>query len=264
MAMTIHPRRLLQGSFVALIFAVSGGAYSENLTDSVSDSLRGKPGASEMLSSDSVLAPRVVVTIDTLPVDGSTFNDTLDIIVETRGIELAACQFKLAVASGQLDIVAILPGEMIDSCRWDMFKARQSTPVEQDGAPHEIWQITAIAQGISDKKVPVCYGLRRPATFARLVVSGTHPPDEPDSTAAIFFYWESCRDNVISDRQGSSILISDTVLDRVPVSFETEREQFPTRFGSLGKCVSHRAPNKPRRLLEFRNGGVWFRAGSDR
>lgn len=264
MAISVTSQRLLLCSIFVLAIKVSAGAAPEALTDSASDSLRGMIRAPGMMSLDNELAPRVIISIDTLLVDDMTFDDSIDVIVETQGIEMAACQLKLAVASRYLDIVAILPGEMIDSCKWDMFKARQTTPVGQEGAPREIWQITAIAQGMSDKKAPVCYGLKRPAIFARLVVSGAHSLNEPDTTAAIFFYWESCRDNVISDRQGSSILISDTVLDRLPVSLETDRDKFPTRFGSLGKCVSHRAAEKPRRLVEFRNGGVRLRAGVDR
>jgi len=199
------------------------------------------------------------VQIGSLLVEDMKLDDTLDLLIESHQVDIAGFVLKLAVASGYVDIVEILPGEIIDSCRWEMFTARQIAAQNPEDAPRELWQITALAQGVSGTKVPLCFGFGRPATLARLVLSSTHLSLVPDTTAAIFLYWESCRDNVISDREGASILVSDTVIDQFPAAFETECDRFPTRCGTPQECISPRAADPPRRLVEFHNGGVEFR-----
>ncbi|MCX6833582.1 MAG: hypothetical protein NTW07_00360, partial [candidate division Zixibacteria bacterium] len=199
-----------------------------------------------------------VIQISSLLVDDMKLDDTLDLTVEANGIEIGGCVFKLAVANNIVDIVDILPGELVDSCRWDMFDAHQIT-TNDEAAPREVWQITTLTQGVSGRKKPVCFGFDRPAVLARLVVSSAHRPSVADTTAEIFFYWESCRDNILSSREGASVLVSDTVLDVVPAIYTTERGTFPTRYGSPANCVSPRAKYPPRRLVDFRNGGVTFK-----
>ena len=202
-----------------------------------------------------------VVQISTLRVEDMKLEDTLDITLETGGTEIGGFQLKLAVASDIIDMVDILPGELMDSCRWDMFDARQ---VESNTAtaPREMWQITVMAQGMSGRKKPVCYGFDRPAVVARLIVSSAHRASVPDTTAEVFFYWEYCRDNSLSDRGGAS-LISDKVTDAVPAYFITERENLPTRHGLPASCISRNTRNTPFRQVEFRNGGVEFKFKAD-
>jgi len=223
--------------------------------DSLTKSL---PSQSDSTHADLSPKKHCVIQISSLLIEDMKLDDTLDLIVETGEIEIGGVVLKIATANMAVHIVDILPGELIDSCGWEMFDARQVTSKDQS-APREVWQITTLAQGFSGKKKPVCFGFDRPAVLARLVVSSAHRPSVADTTAEIFFYWESCRDNVISDRDGASVLISDTVLDVLPAICATEREVFPTRYGSPLICVSPRAKHPPRRLFEFRNGGVTFK-----
>ena len=226
--------------------------------DSPASNLK-SPGDSVTLDSSSVR--RCVVQIESLLVDDMKLDDTLDVTIETTGVEVGGFVLKIAAANPIIDIVDILPGRLIDSCGWDMFDAHQITTNDQS-APREVWQITTLAQGMSGKKKPLCFGLDQPASLARLVVSSAHRPSVADTTAEIFFYWESCRDNILSDRKGAS-LVSDTVLDVLPAVFTTKPGAFPSRHGAPVECVSPRAKNPPRRLVEFRNGGVEFRFKPD-
>ena len=214
--------------------------------------------ARDTLKTNSFTLQRCSVRISTLLVEDMKLDDTLDLIVETGGKEIGGCQFKLAVTGDIVHVLDILPGELIDSCRWEMFDARPVQPDAQ-GAPREVWQITALAQGVSNKTRPVCFGFNRPVSLARLVVSSAHRPPVADTTAEIFFYWESCRDNILSDREGASVLISDTVTNTLPTVFATDADRFPTRHGSPGSCIGSRAVNAPQRMIEFRNGGVEFK-----
>ncbi|MCD6250549.1 MAG: hypothetical protein J7J98_09490 [candidate division Zixibacteria bacterium] len=203
------------------------------------------------------------VGVDHVTVDDGQLYDTLDVYFETGGIDLAGYVLKLGLASHLVGIVEILPGEIIDSCGWEMFRANRITPNPVASQIFELWQITALAQiGLSEAP-PICFGFDRPVSLARLVVSSVHVPIAPDTSIAIFFYWEACRDNVLSDREGASILVSDTVINSCPIVFETERDQFPTCYGTPSKCISPTAVNIPRRLIEFQNGGVEFRLRID-
>lgn len=245
-----------------LIWSVLSTARGQSTTDAPLDSLtRSLPSQPDSTQTDSSLQQHCVIRISTLLVEDMKLDDTLDLIVEANGIEIGGCQLKLAVASGIIDIVDILPGKLVDSCGWDMFDARQ-IPSDVQTGPRETWQLTVMAQGVSGKKKPVCFGFDRPAVLARLVMSSAHRPSVSDTTAEIFFYWESCRDNALSDRKGTS-LISDGVSDVLPVIYTTERDGFPTRHGSPPSCVSPRARTTPRRQVEFCNGGVEFRLKLD-
>jgi hypothetical protein len=203
-----------------------------------------------------------VVQISTLRVEDMKLDDTLDLLIETGGVEIGGWQFKLAVASDVIDIVDILPGELIDSCRWEMFDARQVQPPAFPNGPREVWQITAMAQGVSGKKKPVCYGFDRPTSVAHLVVSSAHRTSVPDTTVEVFFYWEYCRDNSLSDRGGAS-LISARVTDTLPVDFVTQQDSLPTRQGLPASCLSRSSRNAPLRQVEFRNGGIEFKFKAD-
>jgi len=253
-----------RATFVApvLIWSVLSMAQGQLSTDAPPDSLRKVfPSQPDSTHADTATQQHCVIQISTLRVEDMKLDDTLDLIVEANGIEIGGCLLKLAVASDVIDIVDILPGELADSCGWEMFDARQITSDVQTG-PREVWQITVMAQGISDRKKTVCFGFDRPGVLARLVLSSAHRPSVSDTTVEVFFYWESCRDNALSDRKGAS-LISDSVMDVLPVIYTTERDVFPTRRGSPPVCVSPRAKNAPRRQVEFRNGGVEFKFEPD-
>ncbi len=234
---------LISSALAGLLAAASGSADSG--------------GGPDPAAFDTGSAPCCVVRIDRVLVEDMRLHDTLDLLVEAGGFEPAGCALKLATHSPFIDIVEILPGELIDSCNWDLFRARQVAPPPT--GPPELWQLTVLAQGVSGRKEPLCYRFDRPASLARLVVSSVHLGSVPDTAAAIFFYWESCRDNVISDRVGASILVSDSVYDYLPIPFDTERDQFPSRYGTPPECIRPGLANPPRRLIRFHNGGVEFR-----
>lgn len=201
---------------------------------------------------------RCLVKIERVLVEDGELYDTLDILVESGGVDLAGCVLKLAIQNPYVDIIEILPGEIIDSCGWELFRAGEVEAQHPALGPLEIWQVTTLAQGITGRQQTICFGFDRPASLARVVVSSAHVPVVPDTNAAIFFFWESCRDNVISDREGESLLVSDTVCSSVPIALHTERDQFPTLFGTPSECISPRALAPPRRRVEFHNGGVEF------
>jgi hypothetical protein len=241
---------------LSLARADTGSPKLRGGADSTSDSI----ALVTMTLADSSLKPRCTISIDTLTVSDMKLYDTLEIMLEVENVQPAGFVLKVATENGLIDILNILPGEIIDSCRWDLFNARQLPSEDPSVGPAEVWQIVALAHKISDTKAPLCYGLKRPASLARLVVSSTPRANVPDTTVGIFFYWESCRDNALSDREGSSTLFSKSVEDRIPIFLNIRHATFPTRTGTPDECISSRASNPPLRAVVFKNGGVMFKA----
>ena len=204
--------------------------------------------------------PVCILGIESLTVTDSMLYDTLDILMELENLQPAGFDLKLAVENSLIDIIEILPGEIIDSCAWSLFRPRQVSSDSSGLGPSEIWQIVALSQQVSDPKGPRCYGFQRPASIGRIVVSSAHISSVPDTTVGIFFYWESCRDNAVSDRLGASTLFSKSVEDRILVNWRSGHDTFPTRTGTPDKCISDGIPNPPLRLVSFENGGVIFKA----
>jgi len=205
--------------------------------------------------------PPYVVRIDSVVIDGVNISDTIDIMIDSFGSGIAGCALKVATDHYGLDIVEIIPGEFPTACRWKMFNARELSKPAAPGqtAPAELWQITALANTDPTADTAICYQLDHPATLARVVVMDVGV--SMGFKAPLFFYWESCRDNVISDPSGSSVIISDSVVDRFPVELTTERNTFPTRYGTPDECISPRAQVPPQRRIRFVNGGIEYRSG---
>ena len=200
-----------------------------------------------------------VIEIDSVVTDGASITDTVDILIDPHPAGLAAFSLKIATDHYGLDIVEILPGEFISACNWKMFSPRDVTVQTAPGVggPAEVWQIVAIANTDPNGDTTVCYKLDRKASLARVVVMMSGFGSEV--SAPLFFYWESCRDNVISDPSGSTVIISNAVVDRFPVTLATEPDAFPTRYGTPDECVSPRAKSMPQRRVVFINGGIEHR-----
>jgi len=204
--------------------------------------------------------PRYIIRIDRLEIDDMKLRDTLLITVETFGRTVAGFDLKIGSASPFINIERVLPGEINDSCDWEYFKAIPvAIPGDDMNYPSELWQAVALAKITPDTTEPVCFGFEREASLLKLVVANDHVLQTPDTTAPIFFFWEDCSDNSLSDATGSSMIISNKVFDYFGSEMSDSRQLFPTRRGAPRQCISPNAPNKPLRLIDFHNGGVLFR-----
>ncbi|MBN1212899.1 MAG: hypothetical protein JXA92_10010 [candidate division Zixibacteria bacterium] len=204
--------------------------------------------------------PRYIIRIDRLEIDNMKLRDTLLITVETFGCTVAGFDLKFGTASPFISIESVLPGEINDSCDWEYFKAVPVTvPGDDMNYPSELWQAVALAKITPDTTKPVCFGFERKASLLKLVVSNDHVLQTPDTTAPIFFFWEDCSDNSLSDATGGSMIISNKVFDYFGSEMSDNRQLFPTRRGAPRQCISPNALNKPLRLIDFHNGGILFR-----
>ncbi len=210
----------------------------------------------EKLPSDSL---NVVVTIERMLVTNQRLHDTLLVTLQANGQSLAGFDFKIGIDNPLVDIIAILPGEIYDSCRWEYFTARQVNTSDKEPYPPILWQVVALAELIPDEEQPLCHGLNRKASLLKLVVSNEHVLNVPDTAVPIFFFWEDCGDNSISSRSGNTLLLSKQVFDYFGAVPPQSRGIFPTRSGAPSQCINPGSRNKPVRKIEFHNGGIEFR-----
>ena len=171
---------------------------------------------------------------------------------------MAAFDLRLALESRFVEILEILPGEILDSCSWEYFNARAEDESVRENYPRSLWHVVALAELIPDETRPHCYGIGRRASLLRLVVSSEHVDLAPDGTAAIFFFWERCSDNSIAGVTGNVLSVSAKLYDYFPVSDYESDALVPTRLGTPEQCIDPSVQNPLRRRIEFHNGGVEF------
>lgn len=214
------------------------------------------PALMDSSSSDSA---RYLVRVERAVVPPLNVTDTLEVTVETYGWPFAAVALKIGTNSPYIDIVEILKGEIVDSCHWEYFRADRIKSVNKPRYPKTLWSVIALAKFSADTVKPVCLGLKREASILRLVIVSAPGVLIKDSEAAIFFMWEDCRDNTLSDATGATLLVSSRVFDYFDARLTQSGDAFPTRFGVPEQCINPRLAHRPRRKIEFHNGGVEFR-----
>lgn len=205
-------------------------------------------------------------SVDFFPATANLFQalDTIDLTIETGDLEISGINLKIATTPGALSITEILPGQFVDSCRWEYFEVRPSQLV-RDNDTLELWQITTVSELIPDSTRPLCYRQGGEVPLARLIIQG-HSSNEPSGSQQIMFCWESCADNSISDKSGNKLFVSDQVLFPAGVKGDLKLAQ-PTTDGSEpllsgagvpASCINEQNPNRPLRRIDFYIGHLKF------
>lgn len=245
-------------SLLTILLALGATSFGQTAAE---DSASQVPADSAGYMSE--IASRYVVTIGRIKVTDGELFDTLDVVLDSKGAPIGGFDLKVGCDSPYLEIVEVLKGDIPDSCNWEFFQARRVRDLGQEGIPSTLWKTTALAQFLPDSTSVPCFGLGRPASLIRLVVSSLHVDLVPDTTAPIYFFWQLCADNVISSAEGTAMLVSKQVFDYYPVELEGKKDVFPTRFGTPQQCINPSLANGPVRKVEFHNGGVEFKLEVD-
>ncbi len=203
---------------------------------------------------------QVKVEIETLTVSDGKVADTIDVILDAESFITAGFDFRIGIDSRYIEILDIIKGETPDSCNWEFFNARKVESNSESAQPQSLWKITGLAKVSPDMSMPLCFSLNRKSSLLRIVVglsSSIGATVPPDHDAEIFFLWESCRDNIISDQTGQLTLVSKTVRNGLNVS--SDDLIIPSsRAGAGDECVDKTRKNHPIRKVDFRNGGIRF------
>jgi len=209
----------------------------------------------------------VHVRIESRGISDGTIYDTLTVTLDSTACEISAFDLKLGCSDEFVSIVEILPGDFADSCGWEFFHVRRIPSGGNPDLPGELWQAIALAELIPDSSRPACYRFDRDAVLIRLVVTSGIGVAVPDTTVPIFFLWEDCTDNTISDRSGNLLMLSSGVHgNRGTVAESGQLESsssFPTRSGSPPGCVRGGQQNSAVRMIEFHNSTLKFKFDLD-
>ncbi|MCH9024451.1 MAG: hypothetical protein IH931_03875 [candidate division Zixibacteria bacterium] len=217
--------------------------------------------AGDIFSEDSTKAdmPYYKITIESESYSLGQLIDTVDINIESSGKPIGGVDIKIGFDSPALEILEIIPGEIPDSCQWKFFNSRDVSFNTSDEAPTGVWQILAMAEFGGDTVSSLCYGFDRKASIAKLIihVDSSLIDLETDSTLKIFFYWQDCGYNSVTNISGDSLYLSlNSINDK-----DTLRA-LPSRIGAPASCINPKAQNKPVRGVEFQNGGVVVNSGN--
>ncbi len=207
--------------------------------------------------------PPYVISIGHRKISQGTIEDTIGVRLKSGSRELAAFDLKLALDSRLINIDTVLPGEIPDSCGWELFHARRLENIPDTDFPQQVWRIVALARMSLSGDGPHCFGLDRDASLVRLVISSPPLALVPDTVIEIFFFWENCSDNTVAGPEGDTLAVSAAVFDNHDGSHQEELADFPCRTGAPQRCIDPAARNQPRRWINFHNGAVEFRFDFD-
>lgn len=218
--------------------------------DSPADSSRPEPAENT--------PAKLEVRLESLLISDMTVADTIDILFTGPDSLVAGVDLKIGTDSRYFEITEVLRGEIIDSCRWELFNAGKTAPEIGVDYPGQLWRVTALAKSSPGDSRPLCFGLGRTASICRLVLSSEGRSQIPDHSSEIFFYWQTCRDNVLSDISGEKMMISLSVDGRSD-SLNAVQD-FPSRSGHPESCIDMRRKNHPLRMVSFVNSQIEFKA----
>jgi hypothetical protein len=213
-----------------------------------------------------VVDPRYVVRIESVGTGAERRShdvDTLDVSLQGFGKGIGGFDIKIGIDNPELHILEVLPGELIDSCHWELFTPRKTTNLPTTQLLLEVWQVIGLSQTIPDSAGPKCLGFDREVSLMRLVVQNG-PRDigetlnwlDKNHVLHVFFYWEDCTDNTISTESGDTLCVSLRVFDDWSREISDKRPLFPSRTGVPRQCISSQNQNKPQKLVDFYNGVI--------
>lgn len=246
--------KILSVICIALLVSVAS-VFAQPADSTRVDSLPPMPDTSSL----SVDTSPYQIRIQQLLVTDMRLNDTLDVTFNSHGRPVGGFDLKIAIDDPAIDILEILPGRMYDSCRWEYFSARRLETPPREGIPRQIWQVVALSQVIPDSIQPLCFAADSDISVLRMIVSNEHQAATDDRTIPIFFFWEDCSDNSISDRSGNQLFISRRVHDYTGRLPDSSAPLFPSRFGAPLQCVNPAVRFPMKRLIDFHNGAIEFR-----
>ena len=203
--------------------------------------------------------PVMEVRVERITVTDMQLQDTLDVILDAGGGAIAGFDLKIGMDDRDVDIVEILPGRLQDSCGWKYFNANRSETINRENHPRLTWHVVALSQLIPEGEQPICYEFDADVSIMRLVVSNEHVRETPDKKVPIYFFWEDCSDNTVSDRSGRQTMISRRLYDYSGAQPDSSARTFPSRTGAPPQCIRLNVQNPMKRLVDFHNGLIEFR-----
>jgi len=182
--------------------------------------------------------------------------DTIAILLGGGDAFVAGFSFRIGLDHPEIQIDKILPGEIVDSCHWELFSPRDGSSTSSENDPEQVWSIVGLAKSSGDTSIPQCYSFDREASLCKIVLSFEPLPGIEVSEIPLFFYWKNCRDNLLTDLSGGQLSIANQVIDHNGDTLSNESGVLPSLAGTPESCFNTAAQNHPRRIVNFLNGVI--------
>jgi hypothetical protein len=192
---------------------------------------------------------------------------TISITHENNILEMGGFDFLIAYDASALTFTEATPGQLLEDCDWEYFTYRYGIHGNcGDACPSGLLRIVAIADIDDGPHHPSCYGAPDcdPHQIAELTFYVTNDRTFQCQFVPIYFFWDDCGDNSVSNIAGDTLFIDSIIYDFEEniIWDESDDDQFPEDaripfVGAPDYCLND-DPEKPSpvRIICFINGGV--------
>ncbi|MFH2055193.1 MAG: hypothetical protein ABIJ61_04490, partial [bacterium] len=176
--------------------------------------------------------------------------------------------FLIAYDASALTFMSADPGQLLEDCGWEYFTYRYGVQGNcGDACPSGLLRIIAMADQNNGPNHPSCYGPpdTDPHELAELKFYVTNDRTYNGQYVPIYYFWDDCGDNSISDISGVWLYVDHAIYDFEGnlIWDEDDDLQFPESarpqwVGAPDDCLEGTEPGKPEplRALDFINGGI--------
>lgn len=164
------------------------------------------------------------------------------------GFELGGFDLLIDYDTTILSFLEAFPGPMFNDCDWEYFEYRDGSELPEAN----LIRVVGVADINNGPQYPSCYFDDSEGIIALLSFYVTDVDSFLCDWFPVQFYWSDCSDNVVSDRDGDSMFVSDNVYDWLFHNPIHEDDEFPTYKGAPDECVT----GSVRRAFDFTSAAV--------
>jgi hypothetical protein len=191
----------------------------------------------------------------------------ISITIENSDLAMGGFDLLIAYDASALTFIEATPGQLLEDCGWEYFTYRFGMQGNcGDACPSGLLRIVAIADINNGSNHPGCFGPPEfgydPFEMAEMKFYVTDDRTYQCQYVPIYFFWDDCGDNAISNVSGDTLY-----LDRAIYDFEGNLiwdEQDDDEYPEEVRTPSVGAPDyclngykvRPIRYIDFWNGGV--------
>jgi hypothetical protein len=192
---------------------------------------------------------------------------SVSITTEYRELEMGGFDLLIAYDASALAPTEVTPGQLLEDCGWEYFTYRYGVHGNcGDACPSGLLRIMALAETNNGPYHPSCYGPPDidPHELAEITFYVTNDRTFNCQFTPIYFFWDDCNDNSISNIDGSILYIDHAIYDFEGnlIWHEEDDDEFPEDaripfVGAPDYCLNP-DPEKPSavRRIDFVNGGI--------